>query len=205
MVDTPGFADTNMSDTEVLGRISSWMASRYTEGALLSGIVYLHPITHNRMDGPSTTNIRMFRKLCGDKTMRNVILATTMWPTPEQGTDDLLEGRAKDLEREFWSEMIDNGSKIHRFDNTKESASKIISELIDKRPRKLNIQEELVDKHLSLEQTEAGACVDAELQRLRREHEEELEAIRSDMQDMQLGECHLTSWPVRPLLTLDRQ
>ena len=27
----------------------------------------------------------------------------------EQGTDKLLEGRAKDLEGDFWCEMIDNG------------------------------------------------------------------------------------------------
>ncbi|KAG9584584.1 hypothetical protein KCU97_g10078, partial [Aureobasidium melanogenum] len=60
LVDTPGFSDTNKTDTEVLNQIATWMAETYSEGQLLSGIVYLHPINQNRMDGPSMQNIKLF-------------------------------------------------------------------------------------------------------------------------------------------------
>ncbi|CAD0097587.1 unnamed protein product [Aureobasidium mustum] len=60
LVDTPGFADTSISDTDVLKMIAGFMASSYQLGILLSGIIYLHAITHTRVKGPSLRNIHMF-------------------------------------------------------------------------------------------------------------------------------------------------
>lgn len=185
LIDTPGFADTEMSDSDVLGEIAAWMERSYRDDTLLSGIIYLHPISHNRMDGPSTQNIRMFRKLCGEKSMRNVILATSMWHDDEPTAQ--FEDREQALKDDFWKEMIEKGSKVFRYTNTKSSAGAMVAELIGNKPVKLDIQVELVDKNMELVDTGAGACVNADLEKLKAKHEEELSFIREDMEDLVLG------------------
>ncbi|KAH9205376.1 P-loop containing nucleoside triphosphate hydrolase protein [Leptodontidium sp. 2 PMI_412] len=86
LVDTPGFSDTNFSDTEILRRIAAWMKDTYDDGFLLSGIIYLHRIIDPRMEGPSLKNLRMMKKLCGANSLSNVVLATTIITT-ETGHD----------------------------------------------------------------------------------------------------------------------
>lgn len=56
LVDTPGFDDTNRSDTDVLTEIANWMGSTYRHGMLLSGILYLHRITDKKITGSSMKN-----------------------------------------------------------------------------------------------------------------------------------------------------
>ncbi|KAK0734756.1 hypothetical protein B0T26DRAFT_746625 [Lasiosphaeria miniovina] len=60
LLDSPGFKDTYRSDTDVLYEISSYLAGTYSQGSKLSGIIYVHPITDVRMDGPSLRSLRMF-------------------------------------------------------------------------------------------------------------------------------------------------
>jgi hypothetical protein len=183
LVDTPGFSDTNKTDTEVLDQIATWMAETYSEGQLLSGIVYLHPINQNRMDGPSVQNIRLFRKLCGSRSMRNVILATTMWTTHNQGTPADFEKRERQLKDKYWKDMIDADSKVYRYADTKASAELIVSKLLGNTPEKLDIQVELVDERRSLVDTGAGACVNADLEKLQASHVKEIQAIKEELQE----------------------
>ena len=49
LIDTPGFDDTNKSDTEILQGISSWLAQSSTPTDKLAGIMYLHRITGGEM------------------------------------------------------------------------------------------------------------------------------------------------------------
>jgi hypothetical protein len=51
LIDTPGFDDTNRSDTEVLKEIARWLVASYKGKILLNGIIYLHRITDIRMQG----------------------------------------------------------------------------------------------------------------------------------------------------------
>lgn len=185
LVDTPGFADTDTSDTDILAMIATWMEESYKDETLLSGIIYLHPINHNRMDGPSTQNIRMFRKLCGERSMRNVILATTMWHDEEPSVR--LEEREQGLKDDFWKDMINSGSKVFRYTNTKRSAASIIPELVGNEPEKLDIQVELVEEGKDLVDTGAGACVNADLEKIKAKHEQELSFIQEEMEDLALG------------------
>lgn len=78
IVDTPGFSNTRLSDTEILQRIATWINDTYDDGHLLSGIIYLHRIIDNRREGPSLKNLRMMKALCGINSLKNVVLATTM-------------------------------------------------------------------------------------------------------------------------------
>lgn len=96
LVDTPGFDDTYRSDTEILKTIASWMKDAYDEKTRLTGIIYLHRISDNRMFGSSLKNLRMFRSLCGTENLSYVILATTIWDKVNAG-----EGRAREAELLF--------------------------------------------------------------------------------------------------------
>lgn len=105
LVDTPGFDDTNRSDTEVLRELATWLTDSYTAHIKLSGIIYLHRISDVRMQGSAKKNLFMFKKLCGNDALKNVILATTMWDRVSQS-----EGDARELEltstMDFWGWMM---------------------------------------------------------------------------------------------------
>ncbi|KAJ8693010.1 hypothetical protein PTI98_010265 [Pleurotus ostreatus] len=82
LVDTPGFDDTNKSDTDDLAMIDAALAfltSSYEQGKTLSGIIYLHRISDFRRSGLSTRNIRMLWHLCGEKTLENLAIVTNIW------------------------------------------------------------------------------------------------------------------------------
>ncbi|KAG9735595.1 hypothetical protein KCU73_g10468, partial [Aureobasidium melanogenum] len=132
LVDTPGFSDTNMTDTQVLEKIANWMKDTYSEGQLLSGIVYLHPINQNRMDGPSMQNIKLFRKLCGLRKF---------------------EERERDLKDNYWKDMIDADSRVFRHANTKDSAEMIVSQLLASQRERKALLEKLSKTIAKLEQT----------------------------------------------------
>ena len=113
LIDTPGFDDTNRSDSEVLREIASWLTASYAAKIRLSGIIYLHRISDVRMQGSAKRNLFMFKKLCGPNALNNVILATTMWDRVCEA-----EGLARETELtstdDFWGWMLSQGSKVHR-------------------------------------------------------------------------------------------
>ncbi|KAG9604379.1 hypothetical protein KCU77_g1209, partial [Aureobasidium melanogenum] len=184
LVDTPGFADTSISDTDVLKMIAGFMASSYESGVLLSGIIYLHDITHTRVEGPSLRNIHMFQKLCGENGLKNVILATTMWDKAKN--DPEREGefitREKELTEDFWVRMIERGSQVRRYWNDRGTAEDLIRELVRHKPVALDIQSELVDEHKDLVDTAAGSFIDEGLEKLHKKYQEELDEVLGLMQ-----------------------
>jgi hypothetical protein len=52
---------------------------RYSAGVKLAGVIYVHRISDDKFGNLAVRNFRMFRELCGDKTLKNVILMTNMW------------------------------------------------------------------------------------------------------------------------------
>ena len=128
LVDTPGFSDTVRSDTEILGLLVDWMKESYGERHI-SGLIYLHDISGARMTGSVLTNLRMFRRLCGDDNVRNVILATTKWEiTPQKNA--VLRERDLCSDEGFWGLMMKHGSMVRRFPNTEASARSLVEELL---------------------------------------------------------------------------
>ncbi|KAI6006735.1 hypothetical protein EDC04DRAFT_974151 [Pisolithus marmoratus] len=163
LVDTPGFDDTFMTDAQILRQIAHWLNATYKKNIKLSGVLYLHRISDNRVSGTPLRNYNMFKELCGKENFKNVILVTTMW---DEVTEEVGSAREKELQSDFWGSMISLGSTIHRFDGTMESAWKIINSLsvappVQRRP--LQIQREMVDKHMPLHRTAAGRAVMATL------------------------------------------
>jgi hypothetical protein len=126
----------------------------------------------------------MFKKLCGAKGLSCVVLATTMWSqvNPEEG-----ERRENELvsKQEFWGEMIKQGSTVMRQDRAEVSAIQIIQYILSKRRRMvLDIQEEMASGK-TLDETSAGRELEAELERMRKQHEQEMRELREDMLEAQ--------------------
>ncbi|KAF8159706.1 P-loop containing nucleoside triphosphate hydrolase protein [Crassisporium funariophilum] len=179
-VDTPGFDDTNKSDVEILNMIADWLQKRYRQEILLSGLVYFHRISDNRMAGTPLKNLDMFKKLCGDNAFGNVILATSMWDEVDIETGI---ARERELAEKYWAGMLKCGTTMGRFTGTRESAFSLLAPLIDtanERQRVL-LQEEMVDMHKMLRATSAGQSLFSKMESLVRHRQEVLVKIRDEM------------------------
>ena len=162
LIDTPGFDDTNRSDTEVLSEIAAWLGNSYRSNILLHGIIYLHRITDIRMRGSARKNLIMFKQLCGTDALKKVILVTTMW---DKVSSDEAVMREKELidTPEFWGWMLGKGSSCHRHNNTERSARDIVHLLANHNaPIATELQRQLVDEKRTLDQTSAGRELQSE-------------------------------------------
>jgi len=187
LLDTPGFDDTNRSDTDVLKTVSGYLAMMYSKNIKLSGIIYLHRITDVRFSGSTAKNLSVFKKLCGNDFYPNVILATTMWENlGDPGLASAIGDRREKelLENDgWWGLMIRRGSKTFRHSDDKGSAFKIVDYLISLRSRAvLEIQAQLVDENKNLQDTSAGMEVEREIQQIRVKHSKQLKEIEEETQ-----------------------
>ncbi|KAJ3513211.1 hypothetical protein NLJ89_g3075 [Agrocybe chaxingu] len=153
LVDTPGFDDTNLSDLDILRKIADWLRKTYENDIKLSGLIYLHRISDNRMGGTPLRLLETFQKLCGTDVLRHVVLVTTMW---DDVSEDVGNVRETELRRKYWKSMIDRGSRTCRFENTRESAWNVLSLFEDAPRQTLQLQRELVDKGMRLVDTAAA-------------------------------------------------
>ncbi|KDQ08309.1 hypothetical protein BOTBODRAFT_166021 [Botryobasidium botryosum FD-172 SS1] len=181
LIDTPGFDDTNKTDTDILELISTHLAAAYKRGHRLTGLIYLHRIIDNRVGGVSYKNMKMFHKLCGDDVLKNVVLCTTMWSgVPEE----VGAQREEQLQSEFWPDMIRKGATIARHDGTRESARRIVSHVMSLGGAPpLLIQREMIDDGKLLIHTTAGAHANEELMRLEQLYRKALEDAQGEYQE----------------------
>ncbi|KAI3317705.1 P-loop containing nucleoside triphosphate hydrolase protein [Xylariaceae sp. AK1471] len=179
-VDTPGFSDTNLSDSEVLQLIAEYLAAAYKKDMKLSGIIYLHPISDTRVTHHATKNLQMFQKLTGEKNLKNVVLATSMWDkvSPEQG-----QAREQELKTKFWNVLLAWEAKAVRYAGTPESARSIAQMLMANKPFFLRLQQEMGKDNKALKDTAAGQQVMMELIKLREEHQRELADMEAMMRN----------------------
>jgi hypothetical protein len=107
------------------------------------------------MGGISTRSFRLFKKICGDDTLKNIVIATTKWDliTEEEGSR-----RERELctDTRFFKRALDLNAHLARHNNTIESAQKILRTITQNHPMALMIQRELVDERRVLSDTLAG-------------------------------------------------
>ena len=120
----------------------------------------------------------MFRKLCGDSTLKNVILVTNMWQLDSHHAN---EAREMELSNKFFKPALEKGAQMARHDNTAESAHGIVRKIINNHPLPLQIQRELVDEKKDISDTAAGESISQELKELTRKHQEKLREVREEM------------------------
>jgi len=181
MIDTPGFDDSDKTDTQVLREIAAWLSDSYQHKILLHGIIYLHRISDVRMQGSARQNLMTFQQLCGTDALRKVILASTMWDiTP---SEDAIRREAELKETPaFWGWMLEQGSSCHRYNNTADSARQIVLSLTDQKAEILtDIQEQLVDRGLSLGETSAGQSLNSAIRREMRKLAKARKALEEDI------------------------
>ncbi|KAI6123661.1 P-loop containing nucleoside triphosphate hydrolase protein [Pisolithus croceorrhizus] len=153
LVDTPGSDATEKPDLQILESISDWLNKSYEKGTLLSGILYFHRISDNRMAGTPLKNLRVFQKLCGKKAMSQVILVTTMWDEVEESVGN---ERLEELVGNYWKVMIAQGSTTYRYGNTPESSRQLLSQLVKRKRCEVRLQKQMADKTMELRETDAG-------------------------------------------------
>ncbi|KAF9004220.1 kinase-like domain-containing protein [Cyathus striatus] len=154
MVDTPGFDDSERTDYEVLKDIVNWLADTYRQDIVLTGILQLHSIAEVRMRGTPRKNLDVFRRLCGEDALKNVILTTTYWDKVPLNIAEMRESQLKSV---FWGQMIEHGCRINRFyPPTMETAWSLVSSFDNnaRRPA-LTVQTEIVIQKKKLHQTSA--------------------------------------------------
>jgi hypothetical protein len=115
------------------------------------------------MAGSVLKNLQMFASLCGLKAMPNVSLVTTMWGDvrEEVGTR-----RESELKRDFWKEMLASGCRTERFEDTYESAWRIVDSLAQMDRAPVLLSSEIVDTQLRLNETKAGITLNKELEKM---------------------------------------
>ncbi|PUU81473.1 hypothetical protein B9Z19DRAFT_1165977, partial [Tuber borchii] len=181
LVDTPGFNGMNRSDTKVLRMIGDWASEAYRNSQLLSGIIYLHPITHTRMEGSILKNLRTLQSLCGQEALENVLLTTTQWSRVNWAEGEFRESRLR--VREFWGGLIEKGATLQRFAGTRASGLELIHKLMLNKRKPLHIQNQMVKQHMTLLETDAGKCINELLVGQKKKHKEEVESLSLEHQE----------------------
>ncbi|KAH8092660.1 P-loop containing nucleoside triphosphate hydrolase protein [Cristinia sonorae] len=181
LIDTPGFDDTNKSEAEILTLIADFLATTYENGRKLHGVIFIHRISDHRMGGVARKNFRLFRKLCGDDAMRNVVIVTNMWG---EVTEDIGASRERELAGNelFFKNALEKGAEMIRHDNTSKSAHRIIKRFLNGAPEVLSIQREVVDERKPVAETAAGKDLHADLEEQITKHRQEIQEVRSELE-----------------------
>ncbi|KAJ2922356.1 hypothetical protein H1R20_g14728, partial [Candolleomyces eurysporus] len=180
LIDTPGFDDTTRSDTDVLKMISHFLASTYQTHKTLAGIIFVHRITDDRFGGVSGRNFKMFSKLCGDNSLKNVVLLTNKWNEVEKrvGLAKEHELATRDI---FFKPALDKGARMMRHDGSRRSALKVIRSLLESDTGMVpQIAREIVVEKKDILQTAAGIALNEDLLAQRARYEERMKELGED-------------------------
>ncbi|KAL4068934.1 hypothetical protein V8B97DRAFT_1970817 [Scleroderma yunnanense] len=180
LVDTPGFDNPRegITDTQVFKMIVTFLTNEYKgKTSPLTGLIYAHRISDTVVEA-SERNLRMFRKLCGDDSLKNVVFVTTMWDkvTLEEGgrlEQDLVSSNGP------FRPFLDEGAIMMRYDRTSDSAADIINILLQKSPTTLQIVREISEQKMTLQDTAVGAELHNEIRERLRKHKKEV--VKAEM------------------------
>lgn len=196
-VDTPGFDDTTGSDIKMFRKITHWLSVtsveltaltnsdtdvnfRYKKNIHLSGLLYFHRISDNRMAGSLLKNFHLFEQICGTDFNR-IVLITTMW---DQVDEPMGLRREQELVNIYWKLSIDRGSSVAKFQNTRVSAFEIVMPILkatNKSAGPLLLQKEMADKGLKLSETTAGKRLFGDPEKLITDHHVALQRIQQEL------------------------
>jgi hypothetical protein len=142
LIDTPGFDDDRFSEDITVEKILKWLRRSLAQGTTLNGIIYIHPIIKPRIGGTASSNLRMFKQLCGKDFYRNVVLATTFWEgiDPSEGTRRETELCEND---EFWGILKRRGSRVVRLGLDHSQDQRLLLEIAEQGKCILQAQREM--------------------------------------------------------------
>lgn len=136
------------------------------------------------MQGSAVLNLKMFKKLCGDDCLPNVILATSMWSNDPQIRAEQ-ERRETEIttKSEFWGSLLRKGARSMRYGGEYQSAISIVSRLEHRPQVILDIQRQIVDDRKTLDQTPAGRLLRKDIIKKEEEYKRKLEQARAQMEE----------------------
>ncbi|KAG1747163.1 P-loop containing nucleoside triphosphate hydrolase protein [Suillus paluster] len=181
LIDTPGFDDTSRTDTDILSMIAAYLSKTYEHGARLAGVIYMHRISDFKMGGTSKRNFKIFRELCGESSLKNVLIVTNMWSEVKREIGEARESELASKDK-FFKPVLEKGARLLRHEGSLESAHTILRYLINSQPATLRIQQELVDERKSIEKTAAGSELRRALDEQAENHKEEIRNLRVEME-----------------------
>lgn len=113
--------------------------------AHVSGVIYLHRITDNKLTDRVFLHRGMLRTLCGEQYAKRTALVTTMWETlgvgdkgpqvanPGVATAARKEKREVEIKKRHWDLMEAEGAPpMHRHDGSTKSALEAIKVLLER-------------------------------------------------------------------------
>lgn len=132
------------------------------------------------MGGVSKRSFKLFRNLCGDASLKNVVIVTNMWDNVT-----LEEGQAREEElstdNRFFKPALDEKAIMLRHDNTTESARGIIRTIFANHPLPLAIQKEVVDDKTPLHETNVGKVLAEDLKESAQWFLKEMKNLKDDI------------------------
>jgi hypothetical protein len=132
----------------------------------------MHRISDFRFGGITRQNFKMFKELCGENALKNVVIVTTMWSEVTQATGADREVQLKTNDK-FFKPALDKQAQMLRHNNTIESAQAILRAIMHNHPISLKVQEEVVDQHKPIGDTGAAHELNREMEEKMRLLEEE--------------------------------
>lgn len=142
LIDTPGLDDSGRNDVQILGDIAQWIDDQTDlKNQTIDGLILLHPVNRSMdeegVNKDERRRTRLLEKLLGEDAYSRVIVGTTMWSNFSPDYAEVLEEElTKDGNRlgkgGVWGELLSRGATIQRHDNTKESAHRIIQQIISR-------------------------------------------------------------------------
>ncbi|KAI8719933.1 hypothetical protein NCS52_00775600 [Fusarium sp. LHS14.1] len=196
LVDTPGFNDTNRPDIDTLRILATYLSASYVNGVRIHGIVFLHPISDNRMSGAAVRNIRMIKAVCGFSSYENLAITTTMWPEETSYVEaKSLEDRENDMmtNDRYFGDLVAEGATVFRHGQTdcrdpskrlasaQDVTNHLVARLERRAPEVLRLQREMVDEKKSLGETAAGNAVAEDLEKARTACKKELIGLEASI------------------------
>jgi len=168
------------------GLRSKTLVTRYEKESKLAGVIFMHRISDRRFSGIAGRNFKIFRELCGETSLKNVVLVTNMWGDVSHNVGEACE---KELASIFLKPALEKGAQMVRHHNTEQSTHDVIQHIMNNHPVVLQIQWELVDKHRDIASTAAGEAINTELTEVTKQHKVALNAMREKMMRA-LGKKH---------------
>ncbi|KAL9116169.1 MAG: hypothetical protein Q9227_000539 [Pyrenula ochraceoflavens] len=165
LIDTPGFNDTERSESEVLQEIAYWLSTAYGKVDAqpesrfrLNGIIYLHSVADVRWSGSTRRSFNMLRTICGPENYDAIVLTTTFWDQIEKATGSAREKQLlNDMDK--WGQLVHQSprSLVRRHDQGYKTAIGIIDLIVTQNMKyELLIQKELAQPGATIYQTTAG-------------------------------------------------
>ncbi|KAK1218196.1 Rho guanine nucleotide exchange factor [Marasmius sp. AFHP31] len=146
LIDTPGFDETNRKDLgTTLGNIDRFLNTSSDQSQRLAGIIYLHRAVCNKDASRILPTERgQLRRLCGEDTLKKVVIVTNGWDEIPPETWDTRRDELRDV---CFRDALDKGAIMSDHDNTcRKSANAIVNLFIEpKMERLLDVGTDLKD------------------------------------------------------------